>query len=406
MGALSGLRIVDLTTMLSGPYGAMLLADLGAEVIKIERPGTGDNARTMQLNKPQYCHMGMSSYFLTAGRNKKSVVLDLQREPGREVFYDLVRVCDVVYDNFRPGVLERLGADYETLKAINPAIISCSISGFGLTGPGKDRPAFDGIVQAYGGGMSITGEPGREPMRAGIPIGDLCAGLFAGIGILAAAYARLTTGIGQKIDISMLDCQVSLWNYMITMHTMSGEVPGQLGNQHFVHVPYGAYRTKDLYIFVAVIPDPHWPLFVNAMNIEALREARYLKRSERQRDRERINALVQEALLTRGVDEWLKILSDAGIPCAPVNTVDRTVRDSQVLARDMMVDVTFPDGRVLRQPGNPIKLSASPDEFRPAPPLGQDTRQVLADLLHYPEKRIDEVIRDSAAVGTESGRDA
>ncbi len=396
MGALSSLRIVDLTAMLSGPYGAMLLADLGAEVIKIERPGAGDPARTMQLNKPQYCHQGMSSYFLTAGRNKKSVALDLQEETGRQVFYDLVRVSDVVFDNFRPGVLERLGADYDTLKTINPAIISCSITGFGLTGPGKDRPAFDGIVQAYGGGMSITGEPGREPMRAGIPIGDLGAGLFAAIGILAAAYARLPTGIGQKIDISMLDCQVSLWNYMITMHTMSGEVPGQLGNQHFVHVPYGAFRTKDLYLFVAVIPDAHWPLFVDATRIEALREPRYLERSERQKDREKINALVQEAFLTKGVDEWLELLSDAGIPCAPVNTVDRTVRDPQVLARDMMVDVTLMDGRVLREPGNPIKLSMSPDEFRAPVPLGHDTRQVLADLLHYPEDKIDAVVRGVA----------
>ncbi|MCK9356633.1 MAG: CoA transferase [Dehalococcoidia bacterium] len=399
MGALSGLRIVDLTAMLSGPYGAMLLADLGAEVIKIERPGAGDQARTMQLNKPQYCHQGMSSYFLTAGRNKKSVALDLQEEEGRQVFYDLVRVSDVVFDNFRPGVLERLGADYETLKTVNPTIVSCSISGFGLTGPGKDRPAFDGIVQAYGGGMSITGEPGREPMRAGIPIGDLGAGLFAAIGILAAAYARVTTGIGQKIDISMLDCQVSLWNYMITMHTMSGEVPGQLGNQHFVHVPYGAFKTKDLYLFLAVIPDPHWRLFVDAMRIEALRDPRYLERSERQKDREKINALVQEAFLTKGVDEWLGLLSAAGIPCAPVNTVDRTVRDPQVLARDMMVDVTLSDGRVLREPGNPIKLSASPDEFRAPAPLGHDTRQVLADLLHYPEDKIDALMRGVQEAG-------
>jgi len=396
MGALSSLRIVDLTTMLSGPYGSMLLADLGAEVIKIERPGTGDGARTMQLNKPQYCHQGMSSYFLTAGRNKKSVVLDLQEEAGRQVFHDLVRVSDVVFDNFRPGVLERLGADYDTLKAVNPGIISCSISGFGLTGPEKDRPAFDGIVQAYGGGMSITGEPGREPMRAGIPIGDLAGGLFAAIGILAAAHARQTSGFGQKVDISMLDCQVSLWNYMITMHTMSGEVPGQLGNQHFVHVPYGAYRTKDLYLFLAVIPDPHWPLFVEAMDIESLRDPKYLKRSERQKDREKINVIVQETFLTRGVDEWLALLSEAGIPCAPVNTVDRTVRDPQVLARDMIVDVTLPDGRVLREPGNPIKLSASPDEFRPPSPLGQETRQVLADLLHYSDEKIDALIREGA----------
>jgi crotonobetainyl-CoA:carnitine CoA-transferase CaiB-like acyl-CoA transferase len=245
--------------------------------------------------------------------------------------------------------------------------------------------------------MSFTGEPGREPMRAGLPIGDLGAGLFAAIGIMAAAYAKLTLGIGQKIDISMLDCQVSLWDYMATMHTMSGEVPGPLGNQHFVHVPYGAYKTKDLYIFIAVIPDPHWVLFVKAMNIEALKDPRYLKRPERQKDREKINALVQEAFLTRGVDEWVKLLSESGIPCAPVNTIDRTVTDAQVLARNMVVDVQFPDGRVIKEPGNAIKLSASPDEFHAPPVLGQDTRQVLRDVLQYSDEKIDAIIEKTAS---------
>lgn len=395
MGALSHLRIVDLTSFLSGPYCTQLLGDLGAEIIKVERPGTGDGARTMQLNKPQYCHDGMSSYFLTSGRNKQSVTLDMQKEQGREVFYDLVRVSDVVCDNFRPGVLERLGADYDTLKTINPTIISCSVSGFGLTGPGKDRPAFDGIVQAYGGGMSITGAPGGEPMRAGLPIGDLGGGVFAALGVMAAVSNRQVTGQGQKVDLSMLDVQVSLWNYMATMYTMSGEVPGALGNEHFVHVPYGTYKTSDIYLFIAVIPDPHWKLLVDALNIDALKDPRYNERSARQEDRDKINTILSDTFATRPVDEWLVLLGDYGIPCAPVNTIDRTLRDPQVLARDMVVDIPFPDGRVIKQVGNPIKLSATPgNEFRTPPTLGSDTRHVLSTLLHYPDDRIETLSKD------------
>lgn len=390
MGALSNLRVLDLTSFLSGPYCTQLLGDLGAEVIKIERPGTGDGARTMQLNSPQYCHNGMSSYFLTSGRNKKSVTLDMQKELGKQVFYDLARISDVVCDNFRPGVLERIGADYNTLKTINPTIISCSVSGFGHTGPDKDRPAFDGIVQAYGGGMSITGEPGREPMRAGLPIGDIDGGAFAAIGVLAAVCCRQATGIGQKVDISMLDVQVSLWNYMATMYTMSGEIPGPLGNQHFVHVPYGTYPTRDIHLFIAVIPDPHWKLLVEALRVDELRNPEYEQRSVRQRDRDKINAILGDVFSQKGVDEWLTVLTANGIPCAPVNTIDRTLRDPQVLGREMVVDVVFPDGRVLKEPGNPIKLSETPGNvFAPPPPLGQDTRQILSSLLQYSDEKIE-----------------
>lgn len=389
MGALSGLRVADLTQMLAGGFGSMLLADMGAEMIKIERPGTGDITRSLHAPDSLYSYKGMSSYFLTLGRNKKCITLDLQSEKGKEVFYDLVRVSDVVYDNFRPGVLDRLKVDYDTLKTINPRIISCSVTGYGLTGPGKDRPAFDGVIQAYGGGMSITGEPDGQPMRAGIPIGDLGGGIYSVIGILAAVYTQQKTGMGQKVDISMQDCQVSLWNYMATMYLLSGHVPGPLGNEHFVHVPYGTFKTQDIYIFLAIIPDAHWPLLVDALGVDELRDEKYMKRSARQEDKKKIHAVLADVFRTKSADEWLRILSEKGVPCAPVNTIDRTLRDPQVLARDMVVEVEFPDGEKVRQPGNPVKMSETPGETFAAPvSLGCHTRDVLTNVLGYSADRI------------------
>lgn len=395
MGALSGLRVADLTQALAGGYGAMMLGDMGAEVIKIEQPGAGDMTRTLHPADSPYAYKGTSAYFLTLGRNKKSITLDLSSEKGREVFYDLVKVSDIVYDNFRPGVLDRLKVDYETLKGINPKIICCSISGYGLTGPGKDRPAFDGVIQAYGGGMSITGERGGQPMRAGIPIGDLGGGVFSLIGILAAVYARKTTGVGQKVDISMLDCQVSLWNYMATMYLMSGEVPSAIGNEHFVHVPYGTYKTKDIYIFLAIVQGPHWSLLCEALNVAELKNEKYKTRAGRQEDKQRINAILGEVFKTKSGDEWVKILTEKGVPCAPVNTIDRMLSDPQVLSRNMVVEVEYPTGGKIKQPGNPIKLSETPGEtFTPPPLLGQHTREVLSNILKYPTGKIDELARE------------
>jgi CoA:oxalate CoA-transferase len=395
MGALSGLRVADLTLFLAGPYGSMMLADMGAEVIKIERPKVGDTARILQQSEPKYCYQGMSSYYLTSGRNKKSMTLDLRNEKGEEVFYDLVKVSDVVYDNFRPGVLERLRADYETLKKVNPRIISCSVSGYGLTGPAKDRPAFDGVIQAYGGEMSITGEPGRPPVRSGLAIGDIAGGVYSVVGILAALYARQTSGVGQKVDISMLDCQVSLWNYMATMYLMSGEMHVPWGSRHYVHAPYGAYKTKDIYIFLAIIGDAHWPLLVDALGIEELENEKYKKRVGRWEDKEKIDAILGEVFQTKGGDKWVKILTEKGIPCAPVNAIDRVCSDSQVLSRNMIVEVEFPDGHKIKEPGNPIKLSETPGEiFAPPPLLGQHTREVLTDILKYTDEKIDELEKE------------
>ena len=241
MRALESIVVLDLTHMLSGPYCTMLLADLGARTIKIEPTGEGEGTRRLLENSPEYSRAGQGAYFLILCRNKESVAIDLKRDAGLTLFYDLVRKADVFVSNFGAGVTERLKIDYSRLSGINPRVITCGIFGFGETGPFPNRPAFDLVAQGMGGGMSITGYPQSEPLRAGIPTGDLAGGMFGAIGILSALQARSITGRGQHVDISMFDCQLSLLNYMATMYLMSGEAPGRNGNGHFVHVPYNKY---------------------------------------------------------------------------------------------------------------------------------------------------------------------
>ncbi len=418
MKALDGLRIVDLTTLISGPYGSMLLADMGAEVIKVEPPGGGDVSRTLQEDDPDYHYQGMSSYFLTLGRNKRSVVLDLHAEDGRSVLHDLVRSADVVIDNYRPGVLERLAADYATLREINPRIICCSITGYGLTGPGKDRAAFDACIQAFSGVMSITGVPGGDPVRTGIPYADLCAGMAGALGILAAVAAREHTGVGQHVDISMLDVQLSMWNYIGTMHLMSGHPTPRLGNEHFVHVPYNAYKTTEGYLFVAVIPDPHWAALAAvvanaklpsdlAADVAFLQGEQLAHRSGRQQAREALNTALGRVLMARPRDAWLAEFTAAGVPCAPVNSVAQAFSDPQVRAREMVVRVEHPSGGAIPQPGNPIKLSGSaPGGFAPPPLLGAHTAAVLREVLGYDDARIEVLLGSGAATQGASSPEA
>ena len=255
--ALEGVRILDLTHMLSGPYASMILADLGAETIKVE-PLAGEGTRRLLATDPKNSLDGMGAYFLTLNRNKKSIAIDLKNERGRELFYKLVGVSDIVISNFTPGVPERLGVDYASVAAVNPRIIACTVTGFGSNGPGRRRPAFDQVAQATGGGMSITGRDRRNPMRAGIPIGDLGGGMFGVMGVLAALYERERSGRGQEVDISMLDGQISMLNYMATMYFLSGENPHPIGNAHFVHVPYDTFECADGFIVIAVITDNFW----------------------------------------------------------------------------------------------------------------------------------------------------
>lgn len=389
MKSLEGVVVLDLTHMLSGPYGAILLTDLGARTIKIEPPGSGEGTRQLLATSKEYSRQGMGAYFLTLNRGKESVCVDLKSEAGRAVFYDLVRKADVVFDNFSVGVTKRLQIDHATLAAINPRIITCSVTGFGETGPEPDRPAFDQVVQGMGGGMSITGFPDRPPVRSGIPIGDLGGGVFGALGVLAALVARNATGRGQHVDVSMLDVQISLLNYMATMYLMSGIVPERIGNAHFVHVPYNAYRTQTGHIIIACIGDAFYEKFLEVVPRPELRQEQYRKQPARFADRVLIDRIIQEEFDTNTSEYWLAKLRAARIPCAPVNNFAQVLADPQVRARGMVVDVELQNGDTIQMPGNPVKLSDAGAERYSAPPhLGEHTNAVLKDFLLYDGARI------------------
>lgn len=386
--ALAGIRILDLTHMLSGPYGAMILADLGAETIKVE-PVQGEGTRKLLANDPGNSLDGMGAYYITLNRNKKSVAIDLKSEQGLAVFYDLVRESDVVVSNFGAGVPGRLKIDYETLSKINPAIITCTVTGYGSDGPNPNRPAFDQVAQATGGGMSITGTDVDHPMRAGIPIGDLGGGMFAVMGIQSALLERYRSGKGQHVDISMLDCQISMLNYMATMYFLSGNDPAPIGNAHFVHVPYNTFKTTDGYIVIAVITDNFWDNLKQLVQIEAFENVRYDTQPGRWEDRALINAKLGEVISGHNTGYWLKKLQEKKIPCAPVNRFSEALEDEQVLHRNMVIELKHPDGKSTRGPGNPVKLSRNNEEsFSPAPKLGEHTDSVLGQLLGYKPDQI------------------
>lgn len=378
---LSGTRILDLTHMLSGPYCGMILADLGAETIKIE-PLKGERTRKLLATDPENSINGMGAYFITLNRNKQSVCIDLKTAKGLELFYELVKKSDVVINNFGAGVPTRLKIDHAHLKQVNPRIISCSITGFGNDGPGFKRPAFDQVAQAMGGGMSITGENADQQVRAGIPIGDLGGGMFAVMGIQAALLEREKSGEGQDVDISMLDCQISLLNYMATMHFISGKDPYPIGNSHFVHVPYNTFSTSDGQIVIAVITDNFWQNLKQVVQIQCLDKPEYDTQPGRFKDQHFINATLNETLLTQSSSHWLGLLEAARIPCAPVNKFSQALSDPQVLHRNMVVELSDPQGHTTKGPGNPIKFSRNNEEsFSAAPALGEHTDKVLHDLL-------------------------
>ena len=367
--------------MLSGPYASMILADLGAETIKVE-PLAGEGTRRLLENDPKHSLDGMGAYFLTLNRNKKSIAIDLKNDRGRALFHELVGVSDIVISNFTPGVPERLGIDYASLCAVNPRIVACTVTGFGSSGPGHRRPAFDQVAQATGGGMSITGPDREHPVRAGIPIGDLGGGMFGVMGILAALYERERSGRGQEVDISMLDGQISMLNYMATMHFLSGENPYPIGNSHFVHVPYNTFACSDGFIVIAVITDNFWHNLKQVLDCADLDVPEYDTQPGRWRDREFINRRLNEVLSRDTCANWLRCLQEQRIPCAPVNSFAQALSDPQVLHRNMVVELQHPSGGRTRGPGNPIKLSRTQREtFTAAPTLGQHTDEVLRACL-------------------------
>jgi len=381
---------LDLTHMLSGPYGGMILADLGCEVVKVEPPVKGEGTRRLLENDPNYSFNGMGAYFYTLNRNKKSLSLDLKKPEGLNVFYELAEKADVVISNFSAGVTAKLKIDFKTLKTINPRIITCTVSGFGESGPNFQRPAFDQIAQALGGGMSITGFSSSQPMRAGIPIGDLSGGMFAVMGIQAAIIDRTNTGKGQHVDISMLDCQISMLNYMATMQTMSGIVPGPIGNSHFVHMPYNSFLTKDYPIVIAAVGDQFWPRLLKLFNNVELQDPKYVTAYERQKDKDKLEKIIQQELIKEKSGYWLSLLEKESVPCARVNNIEQAINDEQVRHRNMLVDVPHPNGGSVEVPGNPIKLSeVTSEEFLAPPLLGEHTKEVLNEWLGYSDEDLE-----------------
>jgi crotonobetainyl-CoA:carnitine CoA-transferase CaiB-like acyl-CoA transferase len=377
--SLKGIKVLDLTHMLAGPYTTMILADLGAEVVKIEQPKTGDITRNLLKDDPKYSLDGIGAYHLTLGRNKKSVELNLKSEQGLKLFKELAKVADVVVDNFSQGVTKRLGIDHQSLKEVNPKIITCSISGFGDTE--VNRPAYDNLIQGYAGAMSITGTDKENPVKSGIPIADLGAGLYAVIGILSSIQSREKNDSGEHVDISMLDTQVSLLTYMATMHFLSGENPEPIGNQHMNHVPFNSYRTSDGFIQIGVVAEDFWPSLIKALDLRQLDTEENKVRSGRLKNREHIDQAVQEVFITKTTEHWLKTLQEHRVPCGPINTLSETFQDADLLKRNMIVEVLQDSGASVKMPGNPVKISNHNEEFRRSPKLGEHTSEIFKDWL-------------------------
>jgi len=383
--ALEGLRVLDLTRVLVGPYATMILADLGADVIKLEMPVTGDDSRTF----PPHIN-GESAYFMSLNRNKRSMTLNLKSAKEKEVFLDLIRNVDIVIENFRPGTMERLGLGYEVLKKENPRIIYAAASGFGHTGPYSKRPAYDAVVQAMGGIMSITGQRGGPPTRVGSSIGDITAGLFATIGILAALAHREKTGAGQKVDVAMLDCQVAILENAIARYTAAGEVPEPIGNRHPSITPFEPFDTEDGQLMIAVGNNALWSKFCAVIEREELwDDPRFSTNALRTANHQELKPLLASTLSKKTTYEWRKIFDQSGIPNGPINSIDQVIVDPQVIAREMIVEVDHPVAGKTSIPGVPIKLSKTPGSIRePAPLLGEHTAEILSDLLGYSPEQI------------------
>ncbi|HEY5046755.1 MAG TPA: CoA transferase [Rhizomicrobium sp.] len=382
-GPFSDILVVDLTRVLAGPYCALLMAELGARVIKVEPPDRGDDSRSIGPFLTSKTGKTKSGYFLSINRGKESIALDLKSEPGRTIFEALLARADVLIENYRGGTMERLGYGWETLKTRYPRLVYAGISGFGHTGPYAERPAYDMVVQAMGGIMSLTGHPGGPPTRVGSSMGDLTAGLFAAVGIASALYERKSTGKGMKVDVSMLDCQVAILENAIARHVATGEIPGPLGSRHPSIAPFAAFATKDGHIVIAAGTDALFARIADVLGRPALaRDSRFLTNPERVTHWQVLQQDIEAALSSRTSKEWLALLESAGVPCAPLNNVADVMADPQVAARNMIVTADDPDFGPLKMQGNPIKLSAHEDPAtRPsAPDLDADRAAILKFL--------------------------
>jgi formyl-CoA transferase/CoA:oxalate CoA-transferase len=392
---LDGVRVLDLTRVLSGPYCSLTLADLGAEIIKVEIPGRGDDTRAY----PPFIN-GVSSYFLSINRNKKSVTLNLKKKEGRKALYRLVEGCDVFLENFRPGVTGRLGVDYDTIKRVNPRIVYCSISSFGQTGPYSSWPGYDLIAQGMGGLMGITGETGRPPVRIGVAITDLGAGMWGVIGILAALRAREKTGEGQQVDVSMMDGSVSWLTYVAGNFFATNKAPSRMGSAHPSLVPYQGFEAADgKYILIGSGNDRLWSILCRGIGLDDwVDNPKYATMEKRVENRDELIPALEAEFKRKTRDDWLKELRALGFPCAPVYTVDEVFSDSQVLNREMLVEMDHPDAGRIKQIGPVLKLSGTPCRVGTPPPiLSEHTVEVLRTIARYSDEEIEE-LRQAEAI--------
>ena len=384
MKPLEGLRVLDLSRVLAGPYCTMMLADFGANIVKIEPPKVGDDSRAFGpfVGKE-------SAYFMSLNRNKRSMTLNFKRQAECDVFKEMVKQADVVVENYRPGTMEKFGLGYDVLKTINPKIIYAACSGFGHSGPYQYKPAYDIIVQAMGGIMSITGSEGGEPTRVGASVGDIIAGMFTAYGVMLALYHREKTGEGQKIDVGMLDCQVAVLENAISRYVTSGNVPVPLGNRHPSITPFSAFTAQDGHIIVGAGNDRLWTKLCNILGKpELLTDSRFNTNSNRTANVQKLTAILNEVFSKKTIDEWMRVLEEAELPCAPINTVEKIINDPQIKARNMIVEIEHPVAGNLKMAGIPVKLSATPGAIeRPAPLLGQHTAELMNELLGWDEEK-------------------
>jgi CoA:oxalate CoA-transferase len=376
-GPLSGLIVLDLTRVLAGPYCTMVLSDLGARIIKVEPPEGDDSRRYGPFIE------GISGYFTAFNRGKESIVIDLKNESDRAVFDRLLAKADVLVENYRPGTMEKLGYGWESLHGKYPRLIYAAASGFGHSGPYSSRPAYDMVVQAMGGIMSVTGHPGGPPTRVGSSIGDISAGLFTTIGIISALYDRRRTDAGMKVDVAMLDCQVAILENAITRYFATGHSPGPLGARHASIAPFAAFAAADGHLVVAAGTDALFVKLTQALGKpELAQDLRYVTNAKRSDHVDDLTADLESLLMEKPIAHWLDVLGKAGIPCGPINNVGQVLADPQVLARNMVVALDDPAMTGLRLAGNPVKLSGYDDPATrgAAPSLDADRRRILEDF--------------------------
>jgi len=393
--ALSGMVVLDLTQIMAGPFCTMVLADMGADVIKVERPNGGDDQRRMG---PPFIK-DWSAGFLALNRNKRSLAVDLRNEAGQAMFKRLVEGVDAVVENFRPGVMDRLGLGYETLASIKPSLVYCSVSGYGNTGPAALKGGFDLVAQGVSGLMSITGHPGMPPAKVGVPITDISAGLLAANGILCAYIHALKTGQGQQVDTSLMEAGIAYTVWESSVYFADGEIPGPLGSAHRVSAPYQALRTSDGYLNIGAATQPTWEQLCRAIGLEALiDDPRFKLPGDRKAREDGLAALLEETFTADTTANWLKMLEEAGVVAGPIYNMDQVYKDPQVLARKMLVDLEDPDLGTIHNIGIPVKLSATPGQIRTrAPMLGEHSSEVLLER-GFSQAEVDELVAADVVV--------